>query len=77
MSIGAFVGALWCMSRDVGVTHTKASLWFPRMINYLAAVPDLTYPITSIFKGGYFNNTIKVTIRRDQPHMESGALRAS
>merc|ERR1719509_221343 len=54
VSIGAFITALWATHRDLEEINERAKVWFGKMHNWRGAL-DLTYPITSIFKGTYFN----------------------
>lgn len=87
VSIGAFMGALWCSERNITSVTQKAREWSKVIkLNYLKKskfienlqflhfffVPqkmtqwyrqllDLTYPITSMFSGRGFNETIRET----------------
>ena len=59
MSIGAFVGGLWSLHRDFSLVYNKTSDWFLFMTKPLNFILDLTYPITSLFTGANFNESIK------------------
>merc|ERR1712137_992016 len=60
VSIGAFMGGLWVIHRDLSVMTVITRQWFYNMTRY-AGLLDLTYPITSLFTGGYFNWTLTET----------------
>jgi len=60
VSIGAFMGGLWAIHRDLSVMTVITRQWFYNMTRY-AGLLDLTYPITSLFTGGYFNWTLTET----------------
>ncbi|KAG5683909.1 hypothetical protein PVAND_013168 [Polypedilum vanderplanki] len=61
VSIGAFMGALWCSERNLTVVTQKAREWCKKMTHYGLQLLDLTYPITSMFSGKQFNKTIRDT----------------
>ncbi|XP_039289237.1 neuropathy target esterase sws isoform X2 [Nilaparvata lugens] len=61
VSIGAFMGALWCMERDVTRMTQKAREWSKKMTQWWRQLWDLTYPVTSMFTGRDFNQTIYST----------------
>ncbi|RZF45186.1 hypothetical protein LSTR_LSTR009957 [Laodelphax striatellus] len=61
VSIGAFMGALWCMERDVTRMTQKAREWSKKMTQWWRQLLDLTYPVTSMFTGKDFNQTIYST----------------
>jgi len=61
VSIGAFVTALWAIHRNMEEVNELSKKWFKMMNGDLSAVLDITYPITSLFKGAYFNKTILAT----------------
>ncbi|XP_046669459.1 neuropathy target esterase sws isoform X2 [Homalodisca vitripennis] len=61
VSIGAFMGALWCTERNVTTMTQKAREWSKKMTQWWRQLLDLTYPATSMFKGSYFNQTIYST----------------
>ncbi|XP_054270974.1 neuropathy target esterase sws isoform X2 [Macrosteles quadrilineatus] len=58
VSIGAFMGALWCLDRNIVTMTQKAREWSKNMTQWWKQLMDLTYPSTSMFKGSYFNQTI-------------------
>lgn len=60
VSIGAFMGALWAIHRDIDEMTAKSRKWFYNMTRY-SGLLDLTYPMTSLFTGGYFNWTLTET----------------
>ncbi|CAG7837535.1 unnamed protein product [Allacma fusca] len=62
VSIGAFMGALWCSERNVTTMTQKAREWSKKMTQWWRQILDLTYPATSMFSGAGFNQTIKETI---------------
>ncbi|GBP78513.1 Neuropathy target esterase sws [Eumeta japonica] len=61
VSIGAFMGALWCMERNITTTTQKAREWSQKMTQWGKQLLDLTYPATSMFSGRQFNTTIRGT----------------
>lgn len=61
VSIGAFMGALWCMERNVTTMTQKAREWSKKITQWARQLLDLTYPATSMFTGSYFNQTISST----------------
>ncbi|XP_063216401.1 neuropathy target esterase sws isoform X4 [Bacillus rossius redtenbacheri] len=61
VSIGAFMGALWCMEKDVTTMTQKAREWCRKMTHWWRQMLDLTYPMTSMFSGRDFNATIQQT----------------
>ncbi|XP_023555995.1 patatin-like phospholipase domain-containing protein 7 [Octodon degus] len=56
-SIGAFIGALYSEERNYSQTRIRAKQWAEDM-SVVKTVLDLTYPITSVFSGAGFNNSI-------------------
>ncbi|XP_043523231.1 neuropathy target esterase sws isoform X4 [Frieseomelitta varia] len=61
VSIGAFMGALWCMEKNITTTTQKAREWSRKMTQWWRQIMDLTYPVTSMFSGKDFNSTIQAT----------------
>uniref|UniRef100_A0A1B6E580 Neuropathy target esterase sws n=1 Tax=Clastoptera arizonana TaxID=38151 RepID=A0A1B6E580_9HEMI len=61
VSIGAFMGALWCSERNIVTVTQKAREWSKKMTHWWRQILDLTYPATSMFTGSYFNQTIYKT----------------
>lgn len=61
VSIGAFMGALWCAERNVATVTQKAREWSKKMTQWYRQLLDLTYPITSMFSGRGFNQTLRET----------------
>lgn len=61
VSIGAFMGALWCAERNITTVTQKAREWSRKMTQWHRQIFDLTYPITSMFSGRGFNQTIRDT----------------
>ncbi|XP_026826275.1 neuropathy target esterase sws isoform X4 [Ooceraea biroi] len=61
VSIGAFMGALWCMEKNITTTTQKAREWSRKMTQWWRQILDLTYPMTSMFSGRDFNKTIQQT----------------
>ncbi|XP_055390605.1 neuropathy target esterase sws isoform X1 [Condylostylus longicornis] len=61
VSIGAFMGALWCSERSITTVTQKAREWCKKMTQWFRQLLDLTYPITSMFSGREFNKTIRDT----------------
>ncbi|CAG9836270.1 unnamed protein product [Diabrotica balteata] len=62
VSIGAFMGALWCQERNMTTMTQKAREWSKKMTQWWRQILDLTYPMTSMFSGKDFNHTIKSTL---------------
>lgn len=61
VSIGAFMGALWCSEKNITSMTQKAREWSKKMTQWGRQLLDLTYPITSMFSGRDFNQTIRGT----------------
>ncbi|XP_053987250.1 neuropathy target esterase sws isoform X1 [Hylaeus volcanicus] len=61
VSIGAFMGALYCMEKNITTTTQKAREWSKKMTQWWRQIMDLTYPVTSMFSGKDFNKTIQAT----------------
>ncbi|XP_008556860.1 neuropathy target esterase sws isoform X2 [Microplitis demolitor] len=61
VSIGSFMGALWCMEKNITTTTQKAREWSKKMTQWWRQILDLTYPMTSMFSGKDFNKTIQAT----------------
>ncbi|XP_056642323.1 neuropathy target esterase sws isoform X1 [Diorhabda sublineata] len=61
VSIGAFMGALWCQERNITTMTQKAREWSMKMTQWWRQLLDLTYPMTSMFSGRDFNQTIRST----------------
>uniref|UniRef100_A0A8B9G5I7 lysophospholipase n=1 Tax=Amazona collaria TaxID=241587 RepID=A0A8B9G5I7_9PSIT len=57
-SIGAFMSALYAEERSYNQMRIKARQWAMVMNSVFKAILDLTYPITSMFSGAAFNNSI-------------------
>ncbi|CAG9772362.1 unnamed protein product [Ceutorhynchus assimilis] len=62
VSIGAFMGALWCQDRNMTTVTQKAREWSRKMTQWWRQILDLTYPMTSMFSGSDFNQTLKGTL---------------
>lgn len=58
VSIGAFMGALWCQENNIDTLISKARTWSHGMTSYWRQILDLTYPATAMFTGAAFNKTI-------------------
>ena len=58
VSIGAFMGALWCQENNMTTFTQKARAWSHGMTSYWRQILDLTYPVTAMFTGHAFNRTI-------------------
>ncbi|KAF5279536.1 hypothetical protein FQR65_LT03358 [Abscondita terminalis] len=61
VSIGAFMGALWCQEKNITTVTQKAREWARKMTQWWRQILDLTYPVTSMFSGRDFNQTIRST----------------
>ncbi|XP_074028940.1 patatin like phospholipase domain containing sws isoform X2 [Leptinotarsa decemlineata] len=61
VSIGAFMGALWCQERNITTVTQKAREWSKKMTQWWRQILDMTYPMTSMFSGRDFNQTIRGT----------------
>ncbi|XP_042334251.1 patatin-like phospholipase domain-containing protein 7 isoform X2 [Sceloporus undulatus] len=57
-SIGSFMGALYAEERSYTQMRIKARQWAMNMNSVFKTVLDLTYPITSMFSGASFNNSV-------------------
>lgn len=58
VSIGAFMGALWCQENNLTTFIQKAHSWSIGMTSYWHQILDLTYPSTAMFTGYAFNRSI-------------------
>jgi lysophospholipid hydrolase len=58
VSIGAFMGALYCMETDVDRVREKARRWAMGLTKIWRMLLDLTYPATAMFTGAFFNRSI-------------------
>jgi lysophospholipid hydrolase len=58
VSIGAFMGALWCLENNMTTFTQKARAWSHSMTSYWRQILDLTYPVTAMFTGAAFNRSI-------------------
>lgn len=58
VSIGAFMGALWCLENNITTFTQKARAWSHSMTSYWRQILDLTYPVTAMFTGHAFNRSI-------------------
>lgn len=58
VSIGAFMGALWCQENNLTTFIQKAHGWSMGMTSYWRQILDLTYPSTAMFTGSAFNRSI-------------------
>ena len=65
VSMGAFMGVLWCMEKDTAQVTRKASYFFHEMTRKWLMCFDLTLPFTSWFKGHRFNSLIQETFGED------------
>lgn len=66
VSIGAFMGALWCQERDIGKVTVKARSFSQKMSQKWRMVWDLTYPYTSLMSGWGFNQIIEEVFPESQ-----------
>ncbi|CAF3655549.1 unnamed protein product [Adineta steineri] len=58
-SIGALMGAMWADELNVKGFIDRAREWCKKMTSFWRKIIDLTYPITSMFTGAGFNETIE------------------
>ncbi|XP_036604522.1 patatin-like phospholipase domain-containing protein 7 isoform X1 [Trichosurus vulpecula] len=65
-SIGSFMAALFAEERNYSQTRIRAKQWAMDMTSVLKTVLDLTYPITSMFSGAAFNNSISKVFKDKQ-----------
>ncbi|ODN06433.1 Neuropathy target esterase sws, partial [Orchesella cincta] len=61
VSIGAFMSGLYAMERNIVTVTQKAREWSKKMTQWWRQALDLTYPVTSMFSGAGFNQTLKDT----------------
>jgi len=59
------MGALWCMEKDINRVTKKAKTWSLKMTQLWRQLLDLTYPVTSMFSGAFFNQMIRETFGED------------
>jgi len=59
VSIGAFMGGLWCQERDVTKVTVKARSFSVKMAQKWRMAIDLTYPYCSLMTGFGFNGVIE------------------
>ncbi|XP_056396318.1 LOW QUALITY PROTEIN: patatin-like phospholipase domain-containing protein 7 [Hyla sarda] len=65
-SIGSFMGALYAEERSFNRVKIRAREWSMDMTSVFKKVLDLTYPITSMFSGAAFNNSISSIFKDKQ-----------
>uniref|UniRef100_A0A8C5R3Y2 lysophospholipase n=1 Tax=Leptobrachium leishanense TaxID=445787 RepID=A0A8C5R3Y2_9ANUR len=65
-SIGSFMGALYAEERGFNRMKIRAREWCMDMTSVFKKVLDLTYPITSMFSGAAFNNSISSIFKDKQ-----------
>ncbi|KFW68727.1 Patatin-like phospholipase domain-containing protein 7, partial [Pygoscelis adeliae] len=65
-SIGAFMSALYAEERSYNQMRIKARQWAMVMNSVFKTILDLTYPITSMFSGAAFNNSINSIFKDKQ-----------
>ncbi|CAD5115737.1 DgyrCDS4682 [Dimorphilus gyrociliatus] len=65
-SIGALMGALWCLHTDVTKFTQAAREWSKSMTSKPKLLYDLTYPATALMTGSVFNTGIKSVIPEDK-----------
>jgi lysophospholipid hydrolase len=53
VSIGAFIGGLWCKERDITELTVKARSFSYKMVQKWRFIVDITYPHTSYFSGTF------------------------
>jgi len=58
VSIGAFMGGLYCLESDLEKVRLKARNWAMTITSIWNQILDLTYPATAMFTGSSFNRTI-------------------
>ncbi|XP_055896601.1 uncharacterized protein LOC106056771 isoform X2 [Biomphalaria glabrata] len=58
-SMGAFIGALWAEERNYVRFTQRAREWSVGMTSLWKKIWDLTYPVTSMFTGWAFNESIE------------------
>ena len=59
VSIGSFMGALWCQERDISKLTIKARSFCKKMGQKWRMALDLTYPYTSMMSGFGFNTLLE------------------
>lgn len=65
-SMGAFIGALWAEERQYVPFTRRAREWAMGMTSLWKKIWDLTYPMTSMFTGWAFNESIETVFRDRQ-----------
>ncbi|XP_035824813.1 patatin-like phospholipase domain-containing protein 7 [Aplysia californica] len=65
-SMGSFIGALWAEERNYVRFTQRAREWSMNMTSLWKKIWDLTYPVTSMFTGWSFNESIEATFRERQ-----------
>ena len=73
-SIGAFMGGLWAMHRDVATVREKAALFCGKMSSVLSRILDLTFPFTSIFSGASFNRGLQSVFQEQQIEVDLSVI---
>ncbi|GAB6023406.1 hypothetical protein CHUAL_008194 [Chamberlinius hualienensis] len=66
VSIGSFMGALWCQEKNLTSFTQKAREWSFKMTSVWRQILDLTYPATAMFTGAGFNKVIREVFRDTQ-----------
>ncbi|KAG1704472.1 Neuropathy target esterase sws [Nymphon striatum] len=59
VSIGAFMGGLWCEEKNLTSFVQRAREWSLKMTSVWRQILDLTYPATAMFTGAAFNRCIE------------------
>ncbi|KAL2092636.1 hypothetical protein ACEWY4_012434 [Coilia grayii] len=65
-SIGSLMGALYAEERSTSRMKARAREWAMEMTSMFAKILDLTYPVTSMFSGASFNNSISAIFNSKQ-----------
>jgi lysophospholipid hydrolase len=65
-SIGSFMGALWADEMDYDNFVRRAQEWSKGMTYYASQAFDITYPVTSMFTGDFFNRSIQTVFENRQ-----------
>ncbi|XP_066569380.1 patatin-like phospholipase domain-containing protein 7 [Amia ocellicauda] len=65
-SIGSLMGALYAEERSHSRMRVRAREWAREMTSVFKRVLDLTYPVTSMFTGASFNNSISAVFKGRQ-----------
>ncbi|XP_023219823.1 patatin-like phospholipase domain-containing protein 7 [Centruroides sculpturatus] len=66
VSMGAFIGGLWCQETDITSVIQKAEEWAKKTSSWQSYLYDITFPRTAMFTGCCFNENLKKIFNNTQ-----------